>query len=350
MLDLRKKPVTTPAPAASPIPGAGLPFRMPLPAGKIVNLTPEEQKALDLVGWKEGEPIPDIHAALQDVLKDISAVPDYSDVKAAEIPPIVDISTLPAEKQQELIANVRIAQQQAKQLQEMEASQVHTSEVSDINDQIAAVRAGNEKYQVVLGKPKEEAPEPTSVNANPTSTTGLNIKGPCANCGFNGTEDDVLDITGIDKENFIVMLQTGARFYKTYALYGGSIKITFRSLTQKELDIALTQASCDTRDGKIADSADFFRKEHNYEQAIAIKSIESSQGVVVFPELSEVQYDTDPDKPFQTVLSVYSDYVTDQIKTDSMLRSISTVYMRFKALVARLEANMSNPDFWNGIV
>lgn len=336
--------------AAAPLQLPVVANRLPLPVG-VMSLTPEEQAALDAVGWKPGEHVVDMSEIIAKIKSDADSVPNYDPqlgVANRKDAAIVDINTLPPDKKAELARAYSEMQQQAKVLNEIEKMQIASPTAGDVNENIANVIAGTEKFQVTLGDTNKKTP------VEDTSPTGFDLpKTPCINCGFAGSKlEDVTVVTEDDKEAFLSMLIGGSRFYKEFEIYNGAIKIVFRSLTQTELDMALTQASCDMAAGKIPDQAEYFRRVHNYEQCMAIHKIVSEKSAVTFPEISEVLVDEAvPGEPLRTKLVDYQPYVYEKfIKTSSMLRIVSTLYLRFNALMSRLEANMHNADFWKGIV
>lgn len=349
-LDLRKnKPTVAPAAPAAPLPVAN---GFPLPEGKVLNLLPEERKLLDTVGWKEGDPIPNVAAALQAVQATMLTEPDYSGIAPLTAPKTVQYEDLPPDKQQEFIRTVKQMQEQGKLLDQLEKQSISDTKVPDLNEQIANMRAGTEQFQVRLDEPTPAQKKPDPVT-EPETMTGLTVKSPCANCGFSGTLDDVTAVTDDDKFNFLTMLYGGSRFLKTYHLFNDTVQITFKSLTQKELDLTITQASCDARDGKIPDNAEYLRRVYNYEQVLALSKLVINGKPIVFPHsIDDIQVDEpESGSAWHTKVKTYYEYVMDtHITTSTLLKMLSMAYMRFTGLMGRLEGNMNNDSFWMGIV
>ena len=364
-LDLRKKqPV--PAPKANAInvgnipkmPGSG----MPLPAGTVQRFLPAEAAALEAVGWTEGDPIPDLSSLIAAIKADNEAPPVIDLGTAVKKPVEQDINDLPPEQRAKLLSDVQEMIARGKALAEQQQNSLAEPSADGVNEAILQASTGQERFRVTLNKPEvkkaSETPADTATPATeaeqPTeSPTGLDA-GPerCTNCGFDHKSDTPADVTEEDKRGFLAMLH-GGRFIKEYEIYGGTVKITFRTLTQKELDMTLVQTGCDMRNGlvTIPTDAEYMRRVQNYEQVLAIHRIVVGNKVETMPELKDVLVDTPkPDDPINTPLSAYYTYVMDNyVESSTMLRLITVLHMRFKALVQRLELNMHNVDFFSGI-
>lgn len=81
------------------------------------------------------------------------------------------------------------------------------------------------------GDAKEEEKE-KSVEGN-----GLPLELECSRCGWDKRTPFSTDITEEDKKEFLMSIASEiGRFTKTYSIYGGVIKVTFRDLTTTEFD------------------------------------------------------------------------------------------------------------------
>ncbi len=147
------------------------------------------------------------------------------------------------------------------------------------------------------------------------------------------------------------MLIGNSRFVREYELFGGQVMVAFRSLTQQEKDMAITQASYDDRDGEIPVNHEFFRRATNYEMALSLHQLRLGGRLVQFDLIQDVlaSEKTADGKP-QTKLKDYYKYVmTSHLNKDSMFRAVLVLRDRFRNLQLKLEANMHNKDFWFGI-
>jgi len=341
MLDLRSKPSVPLAPAAPQAAAAPAVFRpnaLPLPPGSVPILTPEEKAALEKLDWKQGDPVPNV-AELVDQIK--QSRPDMDAVSFVEPgklnPKIVDFSELSGPEQERLKEAVALGKQQYEYLAAKEAQSVPNTQTPDVNRAVEQLTEGT-ATKVEL----DEAPPPL--------TTAAPVKTNCPACGFH-PDAEVIEVTAADKHDFLAMLLGNARFKKRYPLLGGKMYITFKSLRRDEMELALNQASYDDRDGLFATQYEYFRVHSNYETVLSIDEIETAGKVVKMPDIQDVEWDKPRDtEKAQTALKVYYPYVNAHyLSNASLTRVIGLLFQRFKALLHRLEANVQNPDFWNGI-
>lgn len=364
-LDLRKKAVV-PSPAApSVVPPSGLPqlpiSGLPPAPGTILNLSPSERAQLEAMDWKEGEPVPNVADMVEQIKRDAeSQLPDPNMPMVAQ-PREIDITALPPEKQAALKVQMRQMIEDGKRLQALQAEQLENPTSPDVNKAIEQLLAGDgTQYNIVppTEKPKPAAAPQPAVAPAPTPTampttgmaTAADVATLCKNCNHL-VDKDPIEVTPEDKHNFLVMMMTGAPFTKTYEMLGGNLRVTFRSLSRAELDMAIQQAGCDTRDGVSASQVDFFRNVQNYEMFLSIRQIRSLSDVTDFPNsIKEVDVDPlEPGQPYQTPLKTYAPHVADSIGSASMFRMVTMLYGRFYAMLRRLEENAFNADFWQGI-
>jgi hypothetical protein len=344
-LDLRRKPTpVSPAAAALPaLPGNG----MPLPAGSILSLSDEERRMLDQVNWKAGDPIPDLAAHLAAIRQDAeSALPDPNLPRVA-LPEEIDINALPPAQREALLQNVQQAIAAGQRLAALEAQHVQDPTSPEVNRAIDEILVGTQRVPVTM--PTPSAPAAAPAPELPVMVTAAPAQQFCRNCNHRPDEDPV-EVTDQDKLDFLASMGGDVRFVREYKLFGGSVSAAFRSLSRSELDMAVTQAGCDDRDGLIPNQGEFFRAVQNYELALSLARLAVSPNVTNFPLISDVAVSPrNPDEKVQTPLHDYAPYVNERIGSASLLRTLSIAYGRFNALVRRLEDNCYNESFWNGI-
>lgn len=375
-LDLRAKTAPV-APAARPAPGllpagavvpgptrAGTPVPLPglfngglpLPAGTVVRLSTEEQQLLDAAGWQQGDPVPDIATAIADARRTV--LPDPTMPQVA-LPPETALADLPPEHQQAVINSMREMIEQGKRLADVTAHHVTDPTAPNLNQQIDQIRAGSDQFRILPPTPRPAVPaQPTPVaeipereqSPPPPLATAAPVVENCPNCHFQ-VDQDPISITNRDKFDYRAMLEGGAPFVKEYPLFGGAVTVALRTLSRQELDLAVTQASCDARDGLVPINSEFLRAVSNYELAISLHRIASPQRVVNFPiTIDDVEVDLpEPGTPFQTKLKTYAPYVMAHITSASLLRILMLTHAQFNALVRRMDANCYNEDFFTGI-
>jgi hypothetical protein len=364
-LDLRKKlPAANPAgPASARIAGVNAAGQLPLPSGTVLNLSPSEKAQLEALNWKEGDPVPNVAQLLAEMQQDVRLPLDPT---TPMLPPprSVDIRDLSPEQQASLRDGVAVMLENDRQLSALQGQHVDTPSSPDINKQIDQLMQGGGGSRFAVPQPPapqsqtSREPVPATVpvpevatDANATQSTSVAYPDICTNCNHDPVADPI-EVIDADKFDFITMLVSGAPFIKEYELFGGRMFVSFRSLSQRELDTAISQAGCDSRDGLLPTQGEFFRVIQNYEMSLSLCQIRTPGGqVVAFPRSLDA-IDVDPPEPtakFQTKLKDYAPYVMRQIQSASALRLITLLYTRFYTLIRRLEENSLTPDFWQGI-
>jgi len=342
-MDLRSKAVPV-APAAAPPVWQN---RMPLPAGSVMSLSPGEQADLERLGWKPGDPVPDLTEAVEQVRLAAENAP-LPDASLPVIKPgqVVNIEDLPPERQAELMAQVQQMVANGRQLEAMQANFVQSPSDPSVNKAIETVQAGQDTYNVTLTEPVPEAPQPELSTAAP-------VKHTCDNCGWGeALQQEIVEVSDLDKQNFLAMLIGDVRFIREYTLFGGQVVVAFRSLTQQELDMCITQATYDARDGEIVADYDIIRTSRNYELALSLHRLQLGARAVTMPFIQDVQADekTADGRPQTKVKSYYQYVMRQHLHKEALFRATQVVRDKFVKLQTRLEANMHSPDFYSGIV
>lgn len=349
-LDLRKQtpvaPSSQPARPSQALPGNGL----PLPTGSVLSLSPEEEATLKKLNWKKGDPIPDVAAAIAQIkLEEQTAMPD------ASLPPVVpgkvvDFADLTPEQQQKLEQDVASMIEAGKRLEAIQSSLVDQPSDPSVNRAIETLQAGRDQFNVTM------TPEVKTEDEPDTMRTAADVKHICDNCGWGEeTEQSVVEVTDLDKQNFLSSVIGGSRFVREYTLFGGQVVVAFRSLTQRETDLIITQTAYDDSNGELPQVAydyEFMRRVNNYKMVLSLCRIKLGEKVERLPEISEVKADPkNADGKPQTSIKDYYKYVMETcLDNESLFRSVLVLRDRFANLQRRLEANMFNADFYKGIV
>lgn len=362
---MAKKKIGLDSPAED-IPGPPqMPGGLPLPVGQPVrvepkSLTQKERQDLEAIGWKPGMPIPSNLADLvEQVTKeatDTEALPPPVDPSTPPIraPKPVDLQDLPEEKKEVLRQALEEAARQQAQPQPAMPQQPGEGVVEAIQ---AAQGIGGREIVIEndLDRPKEQAakpkPEPTPVAEEPeptpppaTTESAPQTEGACPYCGWDLSIHDVIEVTEEDKDLFTAAMVGGQVFQKTYSLFGGRMRVTFRSLYSYEIDACFAQAYADHQAGKTATLTDRAENLQRYYLALQLVEIQSDQEFLQMPK-SLKEWGWAPNQ--QGVLPQIRDKVYQEVlKTESRVRVISGALMNFRRLYARLEANAERPDFY----
>lgn len=341
MLDLRKpQPVAQPvaAPATRPL----------LPIGTVLSLSPEEQASLESLGWKQGEPVPNMVDAVEQVRREAAAAPNYTQVQPVGPSRTVNIEELPEDERQQLMESIRQTIEAAKNIKVAAVANPQDYDPSVLAAMASLDTPAQAPLAVTLTPKTKTADKPSSLS--PDMATMAPVKHVCSHCGWE-EGNSAPDVADQDKTNFLAMIVGGSRFVKEYELFGGQMSVFLRNLTTAEMNLAITQAAYDDRDGEIPASYEFFRRVTNYQTVMALCAIRRGQSRVELPTIDQVAAEMvgENGKP-QTKLKAYYPHIVDTyLDQDAVFRVVCKLYGDFKALQTRMEANMLNVDFYAGI-
>jgi hypothetical protein len=345
MLDLRKpQPVAQPAaqPVAAPAP------RPLLPIGTVLSLSPEEQASLESLGWKQGEPVPDVASAVEQVRREAAASPHYDQAQPVTPLRTVNIEDLPEAERQRLMDGIRHTIEAAKNIKVSSVANPQDYDPS-VLAAMSALDASAQAPVAVTLTPKPKTADKPDI-PSPGMATMAPVKHVCSHCGWE-EGNAAPDVADQDKTNFLAMIVGGSRFVKEYELFGGQMSVFLRNLTTAEMNLAITQAAYDDRDGEIPASYEFFRRVTNYQTVMALCAIRRGQNRVELPTIDQVTAETvgENGKPQTKLKAYYPHIVGTYLEQDAVFRVVCKLYGDFKALQTRMEANMLNVDFYAGI-
>jgi hypothetical protein len=397
---------TTPAPTAAPAGSATYPSvqhipaptnmgagfgTLPLLAGTIIP-HPSELKALEALGWKQGDPIPtDLAARLQQATNakqaEIAAVrnstlvatgiPVSPDTPPLVVPDPMDISALPPGEQAKLIQHMAEAKEQAARLQRLESLPPNIREAvmaMESPDAVALTDVPGQANQVPT-PPKQESAAPNSTKQHQTAphsaeqhqtaphsaeqhrtapnSTTAELRTHCRHCGWPSDMDDITP-TDEDKYLFLQSALGHRRFLKEFTFLGGALKVIFRTLKSSETDMALEQVRHDVLAEKITTQDAWFSRVKDYRFAMSVDSISTAGvGLANVPEIGSVNYP--PRTDGQTHLVDYHEqFIAQVMPVEQVRRGVGQAFERFQRIVDHLEAHMDDkgPDganFWKGI-
>jgi len=339
-------PPGSPAATALTAAKAQRPSTMPLQPGKVSrqqSLSPAERGVLEKLGWEEGDPIPpglaDRLAAAQrdanEALEDLQA-PVPLNTPPLQVPPSVDIGSLPAQKQQEL----RDLVQNYKQAGEQPAPRGPSPGLLEAGPGILAAAEGQlDELEVVDDRQQPEA-----------SQTGEIEEHFCPRCRWDIRIADPIVPTIEDKQIFLQAVLGGIAFRKVYFLLGKQLEVRLRTLTPEELDLCWKQSALEFSQGKLATAMDRMNQALRYQCCLQITDVRTGDKQVALPE-SIQDYDVAGVPAGETPLPQIAAYVQEQaLGTESRQRILSNTVMDFNRLVAKMEANAHTPDFWEAAV
>lgn len=412
-----RKPLPAPPPA-SPFPGiTGNP---PMPTGRVVghtapsNLTDVELATLGAMGWTPDIPLPTSHEGLKQLQQAVS------DQTSVHVPlpvdprtPALKVTTVPIDKlppaQQAsfrnaiaaTIQNINIQEQQTKQSdqrsQQMMAREAAVPGVSGAtNAADDAVEAFRKRMSAMTQQPLENVP--TVVAANPAAIDAINLGNHfakvteaaqqaepapepdpkprvtksetgadamlthCPHCRWDLSLPDIAEPPHGDKIAFIQCMVGDRPFVREYQLFGGTVNVTFRTLTTREIDIVYKQAYQDRQEGKLPNELDYWERVNRYRLMLQLQSFKSDGPGGFHKDLPDAySSSTNPTgtgwwvtpeqekgmTPGETAIPVIEDWmVSEVLKTEAVFRVVNNVCNQFNRLVAMMEAMADNTDFW----
>lgn len=215
-----------------------------------------------------------------------------------------------------------------------------------------------------VAPPQEAPPDAPSVPgaipgdnpAEPLETVGGELLTRCPHCERDLTDPAVPEPAYAEKQMFIQSILGQKPFHKEYTLLGGSLRVTFRTLTTREVDTIYKQAFREREEGKQATTEDFWEVVNRYRLYLQLIRMESDAFLHDLPdgydELTNPHatafYKFDPpENPKETGLPMIADYMeADILRTESLQRIVNIACSRFNRLVAKLEGVVDNSDFW----
>jgi predicted Zn-ribbon and HTH transcriptional regulator len=185
----------------------------------------------------------------------------------------------------------------------------------------------------------------------------------CRNCGHS-PEGDPVEVTEIDKEEFVRSLLGKRPFRKTYDMFGGKMKITFRIRTMVENDLIAEQCNLEIEDGRIPTTGlglanqiyhirlrrlqiavSLFRVEPTIPNELP--SVNTPEGKKAYPTEYR-DYEDGSRKMFKNAVGVAHDTIFNDWP-EPIFAMAFKLYGLFEQTYVRLMEQSVSPDFWREI-
>lgn len=403
-INLRKKQVEPPAAlpqAARVVPG--ITGKIPFQVGNLV-LTDLEKRELTKVGWKEGDPIPNLSehvatalAAEQAKEKKVApAAYDETTTPTPKIPEAVSIESLPPQKRKEIEeAIVRMREEaaatMARQKEGRPAFQASDPSVeralafaemqqaSQPKIGIEDDMAGKGRARAAITRPDQsvplrtrperpvpppEAPGGGTAAATPRTSPDPGTPPPvapaasqaptaagaqlellhCPHCQWDLSVTDTVVTTLEDRRTYTAALLGGTRFKKEYSLLDGALRVIFRETTAPEADTILKQLFMDGVSGRVKDGAMIMRRAQDYQLACMLDTVWLSDNRSI--RLATIdQYEVDADDTTTGLPEILDHVWKEAVPTDSMRRILRDLHSEFDNLLAKLEVESRQEGF-----
>ncbi len=328
------------------------------------QLTQFEQNELAKVGITPDMKLP---ANMATALKEIKAVMDAEELpllqndptKPFVVPQAVDISQRSPEHQARLakilgkhITAEADAREEAKREAAIEGLPEGAEEAFGMADAMARGVAVDDVTQPAAVKPpakphQHSAPSETGADAPPQF---------CEHCHWPIGFPDIPE-PAYEKKLAFLQCALGEQTYKDEEeLLGGNLTVAFRTLTTRELQAVFYQAFMDLKKGRIETKSDHDERLNWYRLCLQLMRLQGSGGMMhVLPDgmspdmndLATAHWECDDPEPGETILPQIASYIeTKVLKTEQIFRMVSQSCHKFNRVVAKLEANLDNSDFW----
>lgn len=228
--------------------------------------------------------------------------------------------------------------------------------VTKIKGETAAEAKADPSLQVDEGlPPPDEDPQEEEESLDTKEDVDLidlivNYKEPllCAHCGWDQRASfKPPRYSEEDKLAFIRHVMSSGRFYKDYPIFGGKIKVRFRSRTQKELEIIMEKGRQDLKNEKLMGVGDLQAALQRYNVVISIDSwidTEEPENSKKFPTLEELS------KKEEDPLTALEELVLGQGRSSAAYTILTAIWMEFTRLYEWFAARAHDPDFWKAAV
>ena len=298
-----------------------------------------------------------------------------------KMPEVVDIKDLPEAKRQELEQVIKQAELQQQQMAR-EAATMPQQPAEGVAEAIRAAEGGARKIEIdddVSGKPPQPPQKPIpdlskplkqqlkekqeyqqaqeayaeamaqpqpqpkpEPKPEPTAETAPERR-QCPNCSWDLRSDDVIEITDQDRQNFLAATLGGKPFQKLFEMMGGQLQVTLRSLQYNEVDACYRQCYDDRTNNQISNANDFIEQLNRYRLCLQLVEVRSGEDLITFPESLTAWGGTGD---YQSLPGILDQVFNDALRSETMMRMVTKCMAKFNRIIARLEANCDNENFW----
>lgn len=191
----------------------------------------------------------------------------------------------------------------------------------------------------------------------------------CPQCGWDNNMPVIEEPSHIDKLGFLQMLLGQKVFTKRYLLYSGHLRITFRSLTLREIDVLYQETFRASKMGVIATRDDYYEYLNRLRLYLQLTSLSAQQSSLHVTLPDGLTKETHPNAESfwdiflkekgcykeeadnsPSLIEQIKDYIlTNVLCTEHLHRIVSHSCSKFNRLVVKLEVCVDDPNFMNGI-
>ena len=175
----------------------------------------------------------------------------------------------------------------------------------------------------------------------------------CPRCKWDLSSGQPPAPSADDRAVFVAAVLGDNRFVKDYDLFGGKLRVAFRSLSTRGGDLALKQLAQDQGRGLVADRADFMRLFWDYRLCLSLLWVEvDGDRVDAAGPVDEMLTGLGAADGHVTTLPTILERLQDckPLGEETVWRVVGQAYRhQFQALVDGLELKANDPSFWHAI-
>lgn len=387
----KKKP--TPAPAAQQAHelegNDALPQTPALPfvPGNII-LGDRERRDLQVLGYKEGDPLPGNlpqlianakEAAAQELNEALAATSQRRQTFKA--PREIPLDQLPPEHLQTL----KKAMEDAKK--RIDYAELYREEMAamarldpSVRRTIMAARGQDNGGLHLPEAAEDDAPEPQPAAKQPRPRSlpepapqpqpaaekpAHEHKENCPHCNWKLDQPDPTEPSAGDLLAYVAAWGEQP-FVKCYEFFGGRLRVTLRDPSIRHTELVYTQLTLDSKSGQLVSVDDFWRRLNDYRLVVSLDSLYVNGKTIRFgdeldrfikeePAPTQEVYDGNGvmtrvlagDTALPQALETLME--TPPLQSETIWRICLTACQRFAALVKKIEARSEDPDFLKAI-
>jgi len=191
----------------------------------------------------------------------------------------------------------------------------------------------------------------------------------CVQCGWDQEQATIPEPEHSDKIAFLHAVLGQKVYSKRQTVFGGQLRLTFRTLSIREIDAMYQETFRAQKAGMISTSADYYEFLNRLRLYLQLTAMSSAKTVMQIKLPEGLNRETHPgaasywddflkeqpgyqaintdatDTP--TLLIQIQDYIlTHVLKTEHLQRIVAHTCNKFNRLVVKLEMSVDNPDFW----
>lgn len=180
----------------------------------------------------------------------------------------------------------------------------------------------------------------------------------CPHCAHDLSMDDIPEPDPSDRIAFLHCMLGDKPYEKEYDLFGGHVRVVFRTLTTQERDAVQAQVAAEYRAGEFTQAAEYVERVSRYELYLSVRKVTSDSPGLLWDMPAGFTPATNPHAeshwtlpapagPGDTGLKAVAEFMlADVLKTASLCSVVTVAAHRFRRLVSKMEAMADNRDFW----